>query len=228
MATVAILQQIMTESAAGRARATPKHPQVKIKAESLTMTLPYGPRGTSIEGLAAPWSVIDRPGRKPLVVRDGNGLLALSFTVLIGHRNHQSTITGYLSVLRRLARSGERITLLNMHPMERGPWRLVDVSIDGEQRQHGTNHITRAAVSLSFLEAVDANPKLGPIQGGKKGGKKKKLPATHVVKKGDTLRKLANRYYGEPGKWRLIAKANNVKRPNKPKVGRKLRIPKEK
>ena len=47
----------------------------------------------------------------------------------------------------------------------------------------------------------------------------------YIVKKGDTLRKLANRYYGEPNEWRRIAKANKIKDPTKLKVGRKLRTP---
>lgn len=204
-----------------------KHPKVKLRAGGRELVLPYGPRGTALGGLAAPWSTIDRPGRKPLAVRDGNGLLTMDLTVLLAHRDHQATVEGMLAKLRRIAASGDRVTVVNLSPLERGPWRLANVAVTGELRQHGTNHITRATVALSFVEASDANPKLGPVQGGKKGGKGKKLPTTHVVKKGDTLRKLADRYYGEPGKWRAIAKANKIKDPTKLKVGRKLRIPKE-
>lgn len=203
------------------------HPKVKLRAGDRELELPYGPRGTSLGGFAAPWSTVDRPGRKPLVVRDGDGLLTMGISVLLAHRDHQDTVEGMLGKLARIAASGDRVTVVNLSPLERGPWRLDDVTVTGELRQHGTNHITRASVALSFVEASDANPKLGPVNGGKKGGKGKKLPTTHVVKKGDTLRKLADRYYGEPGKWRLIAKANNIKDPAKLKTGRKLRIPKE-
>ena len=204
-----------------------RHPKVKLKAGDRELELPYGPRGTTLGGWAAPWSTLDRPGRKPLVVRDGDGVLTMGLSVFLGHADHQETVEAELAKLRRIAASGDRVIVGNLSPLERGPWRLDDVTVTGELRQEGTNHITRASVSLSFIEASDANPKLGPVSGGKKGGKGKKLPTTHVVKKGDTLRKLADRYYGEPGKWRVIAKANNIKDPDKLKVGAKLRIPKE-
>lgn len=204
-----------------------RHPKVKIKAGDRELVLPYGPRGTTIGGLAAPWSTVDRPGRKPLAVRDGDGLVTLGLSVFLARSDHQESVEDLLAKLARIAASGDRVILGNLSPLERGPWRLDDVTVTGELRQEGTNHITRATVALSFVEASDANPKLGPVQGGKKGGKGKKLPTTHVVKKGDTLRKLADRYYGEPGKWRVIAKTNKIKDPSKLKVGRKLRIPKE-
>lgn len=224
MASLAITRAASTSSApATRTR----HPKVKLKAGDRELVLPYGPRGTALGGLAAPWSTVDRPGSKPLAVRDGAPLATLSLTVFLASADHQDSVEDLLATLARIAASGDRVTLVNLSPLERGPWRLDDVTVTGELRQHGTNHITRATVSLSFVEASDANPKLGPVQGGKKGGNGKKLPTTHVVKKGETLRKLADRYYGEPGKWRVIAKANKIKDPSKLKVGRKLRIPKE-
>ena len=214
--------------ATSRARALPvaTHPTAQLKAGELVLSLPYAPRGAALGGWAAPWSTMDRPIRKPAVVRDGDNLATLNLTVYLGHADHQQTVEGYLTTLRNIAQAGDRIILAGLSPNERGPWRLEDVSVDASLRQQGTNHITRATVSLSFVEAVDPNPSLGPVKGGKKKRKKGiKKATTHVVKKGDTLRKLANRYYGEPGKWRRIAKANKIKDPTKLKVGRKLRIP---
>lgn len=224
MASLAITRAA-ARNAAAPASST-RHPKVKLKAGNRELVLPFGPRGTNLGGWAAPWSTVDRPGRTPLVVRDGNGLATLGLTVFLGHADHQQSIEGLLTTLRNIAASGDRVTVVGLSTLERGPWRLDEVSVTGELRQQGTNAITRATVALGFVEASDANPKLGPVKGGKKGGGKK-LPTTHVVKKGDTLRKLADRYYGEPGKWRVIAKANKIKDPNKLKVGRKLRIPKE-
>lgn len=207
--------------------ASTAHPKVKLRAGDRELVLPYGPRGTALGGWAAPWSTVDRPGRKPLTVRDGDGLDTLGLTVFLGHADHQQSIEGLLTTLRNIAKSGDRVTLVGLSTFERGPWRLDEVSVTGELRQQGTNALTRASVSLGFVEASDASPKLGPVKGGKSGGKGKKLPTTHVLKKGETLRKLADRYYGEPAKWRLIAKANKIKNPDKLKVGAKLRIPKE-
>lgn len=224
MASLAINRAATSAPAAARAG---NHPKVTIRAGKRTLQLPYGPRGAALGGTGAVWSTIDRPGRQALTVRDGDGVATLGLTVLLAHRDHQQSVEAMLTTLRNIAASGERIILGGLSPSERGPWRLDPPSVTAELRQQGTNNITRATVALNFVEAVDANPKLGPVSGGKKGGKGKKLPTTHVVKKGDTLRKLADRYYGEPGKWRLIAKANKIKDPAKIKVGRKLRIPKE-
>ena len=47
-----------------------------------------------------------------------------------------------------------------------------------------------------------------------------------TVQKGDTLWELANKYYGDPFKWDLIAEANNISNPRDPiPVGTVLQIP---
>jgi pSer/pThr/pTyr-binding forkhead associated (FHA) protein/LysM repeat protein len=47
-----------------------------------------------------------------------------------------------------------------------------------------------------------------------------------TVQKGDTLWELANKYYGDPFKWNLIAEANNISNPRDPiPVGIVLQIP---
>jgi hypothetical protein len=58
---------------------------------------------------------------------------------------------------------------------------------------------------------------------GAKGSKKK----TYIVKKGDTLRKIAARkdIYGDASKWKKIADANKIRDPKHLTVGKKLKIP---
>jgi nucleoid-associated protein YgaU len=53
----------------------------------------------------------------------------------------------------------------------------------------------------------------------------KKTPTVHPVVSGDTLWKLAKKYYGDGSKYPVIAKANNVANPNLILVGQKLTIP---
>lgn len=50
---------------------------------------------------------------------------------------------------------------------------------------------------------------------------------THIVQKGDTLSKIADRYYGDATLYPKIFEANRdvLKDPNKIKPGQKLRIP---
>ncbi len=50
---------------------------------------------------------------------------------------------------------------------------------------------------------------------------------TYVVKKGDTLSAIAQRFYGDASRWRLIAKANDLSDPNTMRVGMELIIPQQ-
>lgn len=49
----------------------------------------------------------------------------------------------------------------------------------------------------------------------------------HQLQLGETLDRLAGRYYGDPTKWRLIARANNIHNPLAVPVGTMLVIPKQ-
>ena len=49
----------------------------------------------------------------------------------------------------------------------------------------------------------------------------------YVVQSGETLANIAERKYGDPNKWTVIAKANRNVNPNKMKIGTKLILPSE-
>lgn len=203
-----------------------KRPRLRTE-KGIEFEFPYAPRGSSLGGLADPVTVQARPGRKPLTLLDGDNIASLDLGIVLAKLDHQQPVEAYINQLRRIAESGQRVTILGLSPQERGPWRIDDLTITGELRRQGDNAITRATATLSLVEASDANPKVGPVSGGH-GGKGGKRPKFYKVRKGDTLRKIANRFYGDPGVWRQIAKANGIKNPDKLKVGRKLKLPKVK
>lgn len=203
------------------------HPKAVLRTEKGRMfVLPFAPRGTELGGFQAPLTVTPRPGRKPLVLVDGDGIETMGVTFPLARGDHQQPVEDFIRDLRAVATSRQRVTFVNLSPRERGPWRISDLTITGELRQAGTNHITRATVTLALTQASDAAPKVGPVSGGHSGNGPDKRPKTYVIRKGDTLRSIANRFYGDPSVWPQIAKANGIKAPNNLKPGRKIKLPK--
>lgn len=228
------------------------HPKARIVTENgRSFVLPFAPRQVSHAALADTYVALDRPGRKPLTVRTGRGLRTVTFDVFLGYRDHQRSVEPLLEQLRRIAESGDTVTL-SLSDLEAGvKWNLTALTVDTLLRQQGTNAVTRANVSLTFTEDVDAAVNVGPLSGGKKkknkgdgkGGKKgkgdqawgpqapgskgKTTTQRHTVAAGETLASIALLYYGDPNAWRPIAEASGIRDPRKLKVGARLTIPPE-
>lgn len=218
------------------------HPKAKIITDGgLRIVLPFAPNDVEHTGLTDTFETLDRPGRKPLVTYTSEGLRVCSFSVLLAHPDHQRPVEGYLNVLERIAKSGDRVTL-SLSKLEAGiVWNLTDANVRTQARQHGTNAVTRAVVALTFTEAVDAVVNVGPLSGGKKpkrgkkkrhgrdtGGKGGRVKATtqrYTVRAGDTLSRIALRFYDDPNAWPRIAKASGIRDPRRLKVGARLTIP---
>jgi LysM repeat protein len=201
-----------------------QHPQAAIRAENgYTLILRYAPTGAELGGWGVVWSALDRPGRQPIVARTAEGLPTLSFEFLLGDPDHQVDVEPYVRALRKLAEGGQRITLVNLSPQEAGPWRIDDLKVSATLRQHGSNRITRATVSISLIEAVDVNTRASVVSRYKRKSPKKAYK--YKVKKGDTLKSIAHKAYGDPYAYPAIVKANKLKT-TKVAVGKTLTIPK--
>lgn len=201
----------------------PAHPKAALRAETgYTLVLRWAPTGADLAGWGVVWSPLDRPGRRPLVARTSDGLPTVSYSILLGGLSHQDSIEPELAALRVLAESGSRVTLVNLSPQEAGPWRIANVSVSASLRQHGTNHFTRAVVSLDLVAAVDVNSAATVVR---RYTLKSPTRTIYVyVKKGMTLRSLAYKYYGDPYHWRPIYDKNRLKSTTL-KIGRRLAIP---
>lgn len=196
------------------------HPKAYIASSTgIKLVLPYAPRSVEHSGWADTWATLSRPGREPLVVRSGDGLSQMSFEVLLARPSHQQSVEDYLSVLRKLASSPTTVAVGNMGPREAGPWVLSKVSVQSVLRQAGTNNITRAEVSLTFLRQYGSGYKTGPVTGRKpKVPPKKGAPRWVTATDSTTLSGLARKYLGDADDWPRIAKHPNNKHIRNPHV----------
>lgn len=84
----------------------------------------------------------------------------------------------------------------------------------------GSGIPVRATLTVTFKEYKTMGEQVL-----EKGPSEEAIPKEITVKSGDTLWAIADREYGDPGKWRDIAKANGIKNPQKMKAGTTLKIP---
>lgn len=124
-------------------------------------------------------------------------------------------------------------------------WVLEGINYGDELRRHNGNR-TRAHMVLDFLEYVPprllagGSGSLGVTSPAKNSATKAKAPVvvpagtarkakasskTYVVKKGDTLPKIAQKALGNKNRWHEIATLNGINDPKRVTVGDRLRLP---
>jgi nucleoid-associated protein YgaU len=98
--------------------------------------------------------------------------------------------------------------------------KLMNTTIAYE-RFNPTGIPVRAKISLKMrqIPSLLANLPTNPTSGGV-GGRR-----AHVVREGDTLHSIANKYFGNPAIWRRIADVNGIKDPTRVRPGRTVYLP---
>lgn len=114
---------------------------------------------------------------------------------------------------------------------EAGQYRITDLSVESQYREHGTNNITAANVSFTLTQASDP-PVPRPVQTAPApqpaiAATPPNAPArrTYTVKKGDTLWGISQQFYGNGAVYARIADANGIKDPRRLGTGQVLVIP---
>ena len=211
-----------------------KHPKAILVAQggSPTFVLPLAPVSTDADGYAMGYTTVDRPGQKPLVIANGMPARTLTFTAVLKGATSQTQIqNSILYPLRALAEKRTQFTIEKMGMTEEGWWRLSGLKITPTARQHGTNWITRANATFTFIEAVNFNGAVGPLTGGATApapapaGPVATVAERYTVARGDTLQKISSRFYGTPNRWRDIAAASGIVNANLIRVGQTVTIP---
>lgn len=186
-------------------------------------------------GLAGDWKQVPRGGDRPLLGMAGRQLHVAKVTAIIA-RDDGSPVEDILVDLINISRDADhKVTLAQYGYLEAGPWRLTDITPVSDQRKFGTNQITRADVTLTLTEYVAepgpraAKKKKQHAAGGSKntgsGGTKHAKARMYTVRPGDTLSRIALKFYDDANAWHRIARANKLRNPNRIYPGQRLRIP---
>lgn len=209
---------ILRDPISGKSFSGVEHKKMYIYAEStgaLSFSAPYAPREIEYGGWAQEWTQTERSGNTPLLLRKSQPLFSLRFSLMLVDKNPFQSQVPRLAALQNLARTKERV-LVRYSPTEAGLWRITEMTISSEQRHPETDEITRCMVSLTFTQASDAAPSVGPITGGSSSTPAAPKPVvtaprTHTVVSGDTLWGIAQKYYGNGTQWPKIFDANRDK-----------------
>jgi hypothetical protein len=195
---------------------------------TLALTVPYAPQEIDYDGFSQDWTTTDRSGNTPLLLRKGDLLETMKFTLTFANPNRLSVQTGQFNALKKLSKTQERV-LVRYGPQEAGLWRITACTVSSTQRHPDTNEITQMTASLTLTQASDAAPAVGPVSPPAPPAPpaKKPSPRTYTVVRGDCLWTIAKRFYGSGPLWPRIFDANRskIKNPNLIYPGQKFVIP---
>jgi nucleoid-associated protein YgaU len=125
-----------------------------------------------------------------------------------------------------MADQDEVIVLGNYPGVGGGPFVISNLGFTITDVMPGTNAPARGTAAVELTKHPGKLP-TGPASGGSsRHVKRKHIPSSYTVKKGDTLSGIALKILGDASRWRQIARINKLRDPRKLKVGTKLKMPK--
>ncbi|KAA6461237.1 LysM peptidoglycan-binding domain-containing protein [Acidobacteria bacterium AB60] len=100
---------------------------------------------------------------------------------------------------------------------------LQQVDLDGEKLHLKGSVPSRVVLERVWDEIKRADPNYADLHHeiANTGGEEQ----PYSIKPGDNLSHIAKRFYGDPGRYTSIAKANGIADPNKIQVGHELKLP---
>lgn len=225
---------------------------IKTEDSLAIFTPPWAPRNVSFSGRLYDYTSVDRPGRRALQLRSAPQSPTMSFDLYLGPKRNGNTYgysdqTANIQKLQSIMSGTKRVVLTGVKWLSGGYWRATKMDIDTETLNPDQS-VRSCTVSCEFVYAEDWVKAKGPTTGGVKPPPAKAKPKTttppkkvatpapskkkssksvrkYKVKRGDTLSKIAIKFYKNASKWRLIADKNKIKDPRKLTVGKTLIIP---
>lgn len=209
---------------------TRRHPKLELVGDNgARVTLPFAPLG-SIDGLGDEWVQVARDGgRPPILVHRGPQLATLTLDCTFADtRDPQASQEGLIFAVTVLARQARRVTLSSYGVLVGNAWRITGLNAAPSRRQHGTNAITAAGVTIELTAASDAVVRVGSTTGGSKTSADSATTSarrTVTANAGDTLAELATRALGDPNRGGELLDANGLRDPRSITPGQVLTVP---
>jgi hypothetical protein len=186
------------------------------------------------------WQIVNRPRAVGIVEWQGRNPLAIEIPFMIDYwmRGIDSPGIHCETQVRRLerllgvgmahqppiCRVDSQGVIPHDYTLNRGKfWVVESVSWDRELelRHPSTGRRLRCGGTMTIRQFITPGDILRTI----KATDKARIPKTYRVKGGDTLSKIANKFYGDPHKWKIIADANRIRDRRHLKLGQVLKIP---
>jgi len=193
-----------------------------------------------VEGYAG-WQVVNRPKAIGLVEWQGRNPMAIEIPFLIDYWRsgldnpgiHGEAQVARLEKLCGVGKHWEAPPVCKVdgdgvipHDYTLDPgtrWVIENVTWDRslELRHYYTGRRLRCGGTIQIRQYVLPTAILRTI----KSKDRAYTPKVYIVKKGDTLSKIARWFYHDPHKWKVIADANHLRDRRTLRVGKRLKIP---
>lgn len=126
------------------------------------LRLPWWPTSVDNTRLGLVWTEQDRPGRRPLLLRQGRQLPQMQVAFTASGSHAEASIATWLATLGQHADSKQPTSLL-LAQSNRGRMHLVNLSIsETEWTESGAP--SRANVDMTLTTVSDASAPIGPVK----------------------------------------------------------------
>lgn len=203
--------------------------QVRPRGEALRFQ--YNPETVKESGGGPIWEEQERPKLRSAVEWRGQHLRRLTFTLRFDGFPNRS-VEAEIRTVKQFALPRARQKPPPELRFDYGPaggnrhWVIDgDLEFGDELRRRDLKRVFQE-VTVTLVEFIEADVTLTPAERRRrKNNKNDDPPKTYVVKRGDTLAKIAVKFYGDSKRWKDIAKLNDIRDPKAIKVGQRLRLP---
>lgn len=203
--------------------------QVRPRGE--TLKFQFNPETVKQSGGGPIWETQERPKLRSAIEWRGQNLRRLTFTLRFDGFPSRS-VEPEIRILNRFALPRSRQRPPPQLVFDYGPqggnrhWVIEGDLEFGDEFRRGDLKRVFQEVTVTLVEFIEADVTLTPAERRRrKKNRGEDPPKSYVVKRGDTLAKIAVKFYGESKRWKDIAKLNNIRDPKSIKVGQRVRLP---